>query len=67
MTTNGTIRGFNYITHSFLTETSAAYLLLSESSEVTVNPFISFSVYDNDNDRLHVQLRRNNEWFFYCK
>lgn len=31
MTTNGFIRGFNYIKHESICETSAAYLLLSES------------------------------------
>lgn len=42
-------------------ETSAAYLFMSpqEGVEITANPFSMFAVYDNDNCRLHVEVKNS--------
>lgn len=68
MTSNGLIKGFNYIKHEFILETSAAYLLMTEEpGEINFNPFSVFTVFDSDSNRLHVELKSNLSRYFYCK
>lgn len=47
--TNGMIRGFNFKTKKFITETTLGYICAKDSAEpIEVLPISSMKVYDND-------------------
>ena len=70
MLVNGLIRGFNYITRQFITETSIAYICQNNQSPdqpITELPINSLKVYDRDSGNIHIEMKENGVRYFFSR